>query len=171
MRHGWVDSNPCHGVPRNKEKPRRRYVTDAEFSAAFDRSPEAFQDLIAGAYLSGARQTDVVGWTRENITPDGIAYQQSKTGKPHTVSWSPALKFFVERALNRCPDAQRIFLNQHGEPWTVWAINSQKRRLGLSWSFKDLRGKAQTDSPHSVLGHGAALEAVYRKTLHTKPVR
>jgi integrase len=116
MRHGWVDSNPCHGVPRNKEKPRRRYVTDAEFSAAFDRSPEAFQDLIAGAYLSGARQTDVVGWTRENITPDGIAYQQSKTGKPHTVSWSPALKFFVERALNRCPDAQRIFLNQHGEP-------------------------------------------------------
>ncbi len=31
--------------------------------------------------------------------------------------------------------------------------------------------KAQSDSPHSVLGHGAALEAVYRKALRTKPVR
>lgn len=171
MRHGWVDSNPCHGVPRNKEKPRKRYVTDAEFSDAFDRTNEAFQDLIAAGYLSGARETDVVGWTPADIKPEGIVYRQSKTGKPHTVEWSPALRFFAERALNRFPGGERIFLNTRGQPWTVWAINSEKRRLHLTWCFKDLRSKAQTDSPHSVLGHGAALEQLYRKALRTKPVR
>lgn len=172
MRQGWVESNPCIGVPRNKEKPRKRYVTDVEFSAAFERTNEPFQDLIAAAYLSGARQTDVINWRPvEDITEEGIFYVQSKTGKPHTVEWSPALRFFVERALNRFPGGKRIFLNTRGQPWTVWAINSEKRRLGLPWAFKDLRGKAQTDSPHSVLGHGAALEAVYRKALRTRPVR
>jgi hypothetical protein len=33
-------------------------------------------------------------------------------------------------------------------PWTGSAINDQKRRMGLDWAFRDLRSKAQSDSPH-----------------------
>jgi site-specific recombinase XerD len=172
MRQGWVEANPCRGVSRNTERPRSRVVTDQEFLEGFNRSPEAFQDLIAAAYLSGVRQTDIVAWSRSvHLRPDGIHYVQSKTGKPHHVEWTDALRYFVRRAMARFPDADLVFLNTRGQPWTQWAINSQKRRLELEWCFKDLRAKAQTDSPHSVLGHGAALEAVYRKVLRTRPVR
>lgn len=171
LRQMYVESNPCRGMRRNTERPRKRFVTDAEFLDGFERSNESFQDLIAVAYLSGVRQTDVIAWTRENLKPEGIVYVQSKTGKAHTVEWSDALRFFVRRAIERNPDADLIFLNTYGQPWTVWAIASKLARLKVSWTFKDLRGKAQTDAPHSVLGHGAALEAVYRKALKTRPVR
>lgn len=171
MRQGWIESNPCIGVRRNTEKPRTRIVTDAEFLDAFNRSNEPFQDLIAADYLSGVRQADILAWTPANLKADGIHFVQSKTRKPQVVTWSDALRFFVRRAMERFPDGERIFLNTDGKPWTIWAINSQIDRLKVDWCFKDLRAKAQTDSPHSVLGHGAALEAVYRKTIRTKPVR
>jgi integrase len=171
MRQMYVEGNPCYGVKRNTERPKKRAVSDAEFLSVFEKSSEPFQDLIAVAYLSGVRQTDVIGWARENVTPAGIAYVQSKTRKAHTVEWSDALRYFVRRALERNPDGDRLFLNTQGKPWSVWAVKSQLVRLKAPWTFKDLRAKAQTDSPHSVLGHGAALEAVYRKALRTRPVR
>lgn len=176
MRQGWLDANPCFGVPRNKERPKSGGTTNEDFLKVFEIAAECVQDLIGVAYLSGVRETDIIAWTRSaNLQPEGIGYVQSKTGKPHTVEWSDALRFFVRRACERWPDEDLIFVNTHGQPWTQWGINSQIRRLrakaGVKWCFKDLRAKAQTDSPHSVLGHGAALEAVYRKALRTRPVR
>jgi site-specific recombinase XerD len=172
MRHMYCEGNPCRGSERNRESPKRRNVSDDEFLDVFNRANECFQDLIACAYLTGVRQTDLIAWNRTaHIKPEGIKYTQSKTGKPHTVKWSKALRFFIERALNRYPDGELILLNTVGEPWTTSGIASQLARLKSPWCFKDLRAKAQTDSPHSVLGHGAALEAVYRKELRTEPVR
>lgn len=172
MRQMYVDFNPCREVARNTERPKKKVVTDAEFLEVFERANEPFQDLIAVAYLSGVRQTDLVSWSRtRNLRPEGISYVQSKTRKAHTVEWSDALRYFMRRAMARFPGEDLVFLNTYGQPWTVSAIASQLARLGSAWCFKDLRAKAQTDSPHSVLGHGAALEAVYRKQLRTKPVR
>lgn len=171
MRQGWVEENPCRGVKRNAEKPRKRYVTDAEFSDAFERSPEPFQDLLAVAFLSGLRETDLINLKRTDLKPEGIVFTESKTGKPHTKQWSDALRFFIRRAMERFPEAEYVLTNKFGAQWSVWAINSQKRRLGLPWAFRDLRAKAQTDSQHSVLGHGAVMEGVYRKMLITRPVR
>lgn len=172
MREMYCSYNPCLGVPRNKERPRKRLVSDAEFLEGFDQSNEAFQDLIASDFLSGVRQTDIIAWKRaENVTRARIDYIQSKTGKRHIIEMTDALWFFIDRAMRRFPAAELVFLNTEGQPWTPSAINSQKRRLGLDWCFKDLRSKAQSDAPHSVLGHGAALEAVYRKALKTRPVR
>lgn len=171
MRHMYVETNPCR-VRRNRTTPKKRYVTDEQFLDAFNRANEPFQDLIAVAFLSGCRQTDVIAWKRsEHLKPKGIDYVQSKTGKAHFVLWSEALHYFMKRAMDRYPEADLVLLNTRGEPWTVSGIASQFARLGVKWSFKDLRAKAQTDSAHSVLGHGAALEAMYRKVLRTKPVR
>lgn len=172
LRHMYVESNPCRGIRRNTERPRRRIVEDAEFLAVFERASEPFQDLIAVAYLSGVRQTDLVSWTRTgNLRPHGIEYVQSKTGRSHVVAWSDALRYFVRRSMERFPQADLVLTNTRGQPWTVSGIASQLARLKSPWCFKDLRAKAQTDSPHSVLGHGAALEAVYRKQIRTRPVR
>lgn len=172
LREMVVESNPCRGSVRNRESPKRRVVTDEEFLSVFERSNEPFQDLIAAAYLSGARQTDVISWSRtQHLTPKGIDYVESKTGKPHLKEWSKALHFFVERAVNRFPEADLVFTNTRGQPWTTSGIASQLARLESPWCFKDLRAKAQTDAKHSVLGHNAVMEAVYRKKLITQPVR
>lgn len=172
MRQMYVESNPCTGIPRNTERPKQRLVKDGEFLEVFERSNEPFQDLIAAAYLSGVRQTDIIAWSRtQHLKPDGVVYVQSKTRKPHTVYWSDALRFFFRRAMERFPDEDLVFLNTYGQPWSVSAIASQLARLDSGWCFKDLRAKAQTDSAHSVLGHGAALENLYRKELRTHPVR
>jgi hypothetical protein len=172
MREMVVDMNPCRGGRRNRESPSKRYVKNDEFLSVFERANDPFQDLIAAAYLSGVRQTDIVAWSRtKHIKPEGIVYTQSKTGKEHTVEWSKALQFFVERALNRFPDIDLIFANTRGEQWTTSGIASQLARLKSQWCFKNLRSKAQSDAPHSVLGHGAKLEELYRKMLKTKPVR
>jgi len=172
LRMMYCESNPCRGVPRNKERPKKRYVTDQQFLDAFNRANPAFQDLIAVAYLTGCRQTDVISWSRtRNLKPEGIDYVQSKTGKKHLVQWSDAVRHFVRQAMERFPENDIVFANTRGQPWTVSGIASQLSRLNVEWSFKDLRAKAQTDSAHSVLGHGAALEATYRKVLRTAPVR
>lgn len=36
LRNGCATVNPCRGVRRNKEKPRKRYVTTPELQAAID---------------------------------------------------------------------------------------------------------------------------------------
>lgn len=170
MRQGWLEENPCRDVRRNTEKPRKRYVTDEEFRTAYEASPLPFQDLIKVAFLSGARQTDIIGWQRTQLTLDGIEYVESKTGKPRTVEWSAELYFHVRRSMDRA-DSAHVLTNKFGQPWGVWAINSQLARLKVTWAFRDLRAKAQTDAPHAILGHGAAMEEVYRKQRRTSPVR
>jgi integrase len=172
MRQGWLEVNPCIGVRRNPEKPRKRYVTNEEFLDAFERSPVQFQDLLAFAYLTGIRQTDICNLKRtEHLKPEGIVFVESKTGKLHTQEWSDAVRYFVRRAMERAPTAEYVFTNRFGRQWGVWAINSQMARLGVDWSFKDLRAKSQTDADHSVLGHGPAMERLYRKVIKTRPVR
>lgn len=172
MRQGWLEANPCNGIRRNPEHPRKRYVTNEEFLEAFERSPEPFQDLIAFAYLTGMRQTDVMNLKRaEHLKPEGITFIESKTGKLHKQKWSDAVRFFVRRSMERFPSAEYVFTNRFGQQWGVWAINSQMARLDVTWSFKDLRAKSQSDAEHSVLGHDAAMERLYRKVINTRPVR
>lgn len=172
LRHMHIESNPCNGIRRNTEHPKKGSLKDKAFLDVFERANEPFQDLIASAYLSGCRQTDVIAWSRTtHMKPHGIEFVESKTGKEHIVEWTDAFHFFVNRALERWPAADLIFLNTRGDPWTTAGIASQLARLKSPWCFKDLRAKAQSDSAHSVLGHGAVLERIYRKVLRTKPVR
>lgn len=172
MRQGWAERNPCHGVSRNTERPRKRYVTDEEFRDAFDRSPEPFQDLLAVAYLTGIRATDLFALKRsEHLRPDGLRFIESKTRKLHIQAWTDAVRFFVRRSMEREPQAELVLTNKFGKPWTVWAVNSQLARLDVKWAFKDLRAKSQSDAEHSTLGHEGAMDQLYRKVIRTRPVR
>lgn len=119
-------------------------------------------DFEALAKLVKSRKPGVVkAWLARNR----VKYFIDSKGHPATTLSA------LDRALNRFPDADLMFANTRGKAWTTSAIASQLKRLESPWAFKHLRGKAQTDAPHSVLGHGAALEALYRKELRTDPVR
>src|SRR5690606_30406586 len=104
-----------------------RYVQNDEFLTAFNAAPEAFQDFMAALYLTGLRQGDIRRLKRSQITPQGIRVEQGKTRKTVIVAMSEALRYFVIRAQTRAPESPYVFTNSQGEPWTVWAVQSQAR--------------------------------------------
>lgn len=170
MRFGWVRSNPCHGVRRNREKPSTRYVTDEELRGVLDRAPAELADLLAVAYLTGLRQTDLRLLRKEAVSSKGLSLSQSKDGKPVEIGWTPALRYFVERATGRS-DGPRVFVGPRGRPWTVSGLQSAMRRLQPGFRFRELRPKASTDAPHNILGHARGMLEVYTRRRVTKPVR
>jgi len=166
QRHGLVEFNPCRGVRRNTERPRSRYIRDDEFRAAFDRSGDAFQDLLAVALLTGLRQGDLRRLRRSQVMHEGLLVEESKTGKRRLIEWSDALRFFVTRAMSRAPDSDNVLTNARGQPWGPWAIQSAMRRLAVDWTFHDIRAKAESDH-----AQGLGLMPLYRRAKRHKPVR
>jgi integrase len=177
MRNGHASTNPCRGVRRNKEKPRKRYVTTEELQAAMDKAPIQFQELLAAAYLTGLRQADLLALQVTNLRKDGIHLIESKTGRARIIEWSPELRKLIDRALERArtlaeklehPEPTHVFTGRYGAPWGQWAVQSQMRRLGVDWHFHDLRAKAATDATHAVLGKHSTL-GTYLRGERTKP--
>jgi integrase len=167
--------NPCHGVSRNTERPRTRYVEHDEFRKVFDAVSEPFQDFLAALYLTGLRQGDIRTMKRSQITPQGLRVTHRKTvgttGKTVLVAMSDALRYFIIRAQTRAPSSPFVFTNENGDPWGVWAIQSQVRRVRErigrhDWTLHDVRAKAESDH-----AEGLGLLPLYRRVQRITPVR
>lgn len=174
MRKGWLDLNPCHGVRRNTERPSKAYVSNEALTAAIDRAPECMQDLLAVAYLTGIRQTDLRLMKLTAIVGDGLHFVESKTGKPAHYDISPTLRFFVERARARAQAVGSAFLftSAKGLPWSEWGLQSALRRLNAGFQFRQLRPKAQTDAPdRNVIGHIGQMRVAYTRADRRRPVK
>jgi integrase len=178
LRQGWANVNPCRGVRRNTERPRRRYVSDAEFLEAFEAAPEPLQDVLALALLTGARQGELRALRREDLREDGIHINEAKTGKLRIVGWTDPLRYFVRRALDRQEriasrpaDVRRhrqarrecatVLSNKFAEAWTMAGLQTAFKRLGTDWHFHDIRAKAASDAAGNILGHAAGMLSVY----------
>lgn len=170
MRRGWIESNPCHGVPRNKERPDSRYVEHDELVPALDRAPAPLYEILAAAYLTGLRQTDLRVMKKTQITEDGIEVTESKTGKHRTIEWTPTLRKIISAALVRS-EIDYVFTTTRGLPWSVWGLQSAMRRFDAGFRFRDLRPKAASDAKHNVLGHAAGMLGRYKRRERLKPVK
>lgn len=174
QRKGWLEVNPCHGVRRNTERPSKAYVAHDALSAAIDRAPECVQNLLAVAYLTGIRQTDLM-LMRSSAVQDGrLRFTESKTGKPADYEITPTLKIFIDRALARSESlgSAVLFTSSKGLPWSIWGLQSALRRLNPGFQFRQLRAKAQTDAPErNVIGHTGQMRAVYTRGDKRRPVK
>jgi hypothetical protein len=174
MRRGWLESNPCHGVRRNTERPSKAYVAHEALSGAIDRAQECLQDLLATAYLTGIRQTDLMLMRPEMAKGGRLKFIESKTGKPADYEITPTLKFFIDRATKRAKElgSAVLFTSPKGLPWSVWGLQSALRRLDMGFQFRQLRAKAQTDAPErNVIGHTGQMRAVYNRGDKRRPVK
>lgn len=170
MRKGWLESNPCHGVRRNTERPSKVYVTNEALSAAIDKAPECVQDLLAVAYLTGIRQTDLRLMRPSSVKDGRLRFTESKTGKPADYEITPTLKMFINRAMSR--KGEFLFTSTRGLPWSEWGLQSAMRRLKAGFQFRQLRPKAQTDAPdRNVIGHTGQMRAVYTRAERRRPVK
>lgn len=104
LRKGWMKSNPCRGVRRNRERPAKNYVEHQELTAAIDKAPFGLGNLLAVAYLWGARQTDLRNLTWSQLPPPDskdayVHIDESKTRKERDHEITPTVRFFLERAV------------------------------------------------------------------------
>lgn len=174
MRKGWLDFNPCHGVRRNTERPSKAYVEHGALTSAIDRSPECVQDLLAVAYLTGIRQTDLRLMKPENVIGGRLRFTESKTGKPADYEITPTLRLFIDRALARSKTLETgyLFNSVEGLPWSLWGLQSAMRRLKPGFQFRQLRPKAQTDAPdRNVIGHMGQMKVAYTRADRRRPVK
>ncbi|MGU4876635.1 integrase, partial [Escherichia coli] len=68
---GYVQRNPCQGVKQVKEKARERYITDEEYQAVYEVSPDVVRVAMEIAYLCVARQSDVLSLQKDQLFDSG----------------------------------------------------------------------------------------------------
>jgi len=174
MRKGWLEFNPCHGVRRNTERPSKAYVSNDVLTATIDRAPECMQDLLAVAYLTGIRQTDLRLMSPSAVHGDRLRFIESKTGKPADYEITGTLRIFIDRALGRARalGSGFLFTSPRGLPWSEWGLQSALRRMKLGFQFRQLRAKAQTDAPdRNVIGHMGQMRVAYTRADRRRPVK
>jgi integrase len=104
---GVAEKNPCREIRKERAKPRRRYVSEAEYAAAYKVMTPMAQCAMDLALLTGLRPGDLLRLTRANLTDDGIEVATSKTGKRLLIEWSEALRSTVKRALAQIPQVRQ----------------------------------------------------------------
>lgn len=201
MRRGWAKSNPCaareHGVPRNPERASPTDIESEDLSAGIDQAPPHYARVMQFAYITGMRRGDIIKFKVSNITPAGLDFWESKTGKRAgkrtLIAWTPTLRELVREILearaavmNRNwadkykaknhPKAplvhDALFVNRFGKPLTEWAMSSLNSRLPADFTFRQIRAKAQTDGgERNVLGHTGQMRERYTRRKRLVPVR
>jgi hypothetical protein len=170
MRQGWLDFNPCLGVRRNKERPSKRYVTHEELEPQLDRAPMPLYHLLAAAYLTAARQTELREMKKDQLLKEGVRIIETKTGKERLVKWSPTLRKIFVAACERSTN-DYVFVTAKGLPWGEWALQSAMRRFKPGFRFRDLRPKSRSDVAHNILSHDPGMDAVYKRRTVVSPVK
>ena len=93
-----VESNPCIGIKRHRETPRDRYITDAEFAAIRAHAVDWLVPIIDMCYLTAQRINDVLTIRFSDISAEGIAFQQQKTGAKLLVRMTPDIEQTIATA-------------------------------------------------------------------------
>ena len=190
MRKGWARRNPCRGVRRNRETPSKVMIESKSLVEVLDRAPPHFARVLQFAYMTGVRMVDVIALQVGDVTPEGIVFTESKTGKDVRIEWTETLRVLVRQILEAraelnakvCVkknaslpgrvDHDRLFTNRLGKPLTERGIISNMQRLDAGWSFRAIRAKAQTDAgDRNVLGHQGQMREVYTRRRKLVPVR
>lgn len=170
--------NPAAGLHyRNPERPRQRYVTDAEFARLLEVAKPRWNAFLRVAYLTGLREGDLLRLRLCDAGDAGIAVHTRKTGKRILVGWSDELRAAWREIAGWRVGAVPLFLNRGGDAYTSSGFRASWRKLKLRAGlpdvhFHDLRKKAGSDADS--LQHAAALlahedEATTRRVYRVKP--
>lgn len=179
---------------RNPEKPRDRYVTDAELDAIIAVASPKLGCIARFIELTGMRQGDALTVRMADLDDDGFTYWNAKGKKAQGLVWSDELTAVVDDAKRLWRRFGREYLfesNPKGKhakrgigPYTpsglraLWRVARAKAGLP-DVRLHDLRAKAGSDvetqgDAQRLLGHadGKVTARHYRrKPERVKPVR
>lgn len=182
VRRGWSRDNPVKHVRRFSERPRDRYVTDADFAAVYAVAGETVRAAMLLATVTGLRQGDILRLRRDQFGESGLIVLTSKTGKALHIGWSPGLRLAVIAAAEARPDMMppTLLCTAQGRPLTsdgfrtLWhramttAVDSGA--LAARFTFHDLRAKAGSEARDwRLLGHSD--ERTFRRVYDRLPTK
>ncbi len=172
MRQGWLDVNPCAGIPRNTERPSRVYVTHEQYLDAYRRAPAAVQNLMHIGYLTGLRLVDLMALRKLWAQEDALYIVESKTKHRRAIRMTPHLRRALDRAIDYAPEQSPfVLVTARGAPWQKWSVQSAWKRLAPGFPFRQIRAKAATDGRgRNVLGHTGQMLSRYTRFEELEPV-
>lgn len=179
-----MKANPCKEVRRNSEKPRDRYVTDAEYQIIYDMAAPwpLIQCAMEFAYLCRMRLCEVLELKKSNILDSGLLIQRRKGSRGNITLWNDRLRAAVQ-ATNSLPmpnyaqDDAYLIRSQRGDKLTEDGFSTLWQRLmvmaetkGLErFTFHDLKAKGVSDTKgdkQTASGHrSAAMVDTYNRKL------
>jgi hypothetical protein len=152
-----VAANPCHGVRRNRETPRRNYVESREL-ARFGRQccPRWLRCYILLKRLTALRQGDMLRLMRPAAGDGWISARIGKAGdRPAKIrrTWGMDLVLRAIEADQRARGIVSVFLfpRRDGAPLSARGFKSAWARAAARWNGQkfrehDIRGKAASDA-------------------------
>lgn len=147
-----IDANPAIGIKRHEENKRDRYLTDNEMDAIWQAGSPVLRVIIDLCYLTAQRIGDVLAIKLTDITPDGIAFTQQKTGKRLIVTMTQDLQAVLDEAkrLHSNLRGMTLLVQRNGKPYSYTAIRDQFSRACKKAGVEDaglhdLRAKSLTD--------------------------
>ncbi|WP_018949000.1 tyrosine-type recombinase/integrase [Thioalkalivibrio sp. ALMg11] len=187
IRWGLATDNPCRLVTRNKEAPRKRYITDEEFLAVRAIMPPVYQCAMDLAYATGLRQSDILNLKWNDWSEDvGLTVLTGKTKKSLVFEPTPALRTIMAslKALPSKVSPMWVVHKRDGSPFTGDGFRAPWQRymrkaieegvLTERFTFNDIRAKAASDGDDDrLLGHEnpATLHRHYKRApVRVRPV-
>lgn len=180
---GKVEFNPCVSVKRFVGKPRDRLLSKAEYTAIYTHARDWMQCIMELCYLTAQRIGDVLLIEEDDLGPEGIRFQQQKTGKQLIVGWTPELRSTVERARSVIGN-ERYLVGARGDKprahTNVWREFKRACEEGkvTDATLHDIRAMAGTDAdeqgidPTALLGHSdRRTTKIYLRDKRAKVVR
>ena len=143
-------TNPCKGVRRLKETPRKRYVTANEYKAAYETMPSHIQVAMELAYLCRMRLGEVLDTRVKDIEEAGLNTRRQKGSKDALTLWSSRLEKAVNKGLRGCiRTPEMTIVNRNGSPvkqssfQTTW--QRKMKEFEPRFTFHDLKARGVSD--------------------------
>lgn len=162
--------NPCYGIPKLPENNARDVVlTNEQYEELFRVMPGHLQPLLAFAFFTGCRRSEVLRLRRcdINLKDNVIHVRDTKNSEDRFVPIAEPLKRILLPLLLKCNDQDNIFTFR-GKPMTDFhkGFRSACRRVGLEYlRFHDLRHTALTNWHNQGHSHFLIMQASGHKTL------
>lgn len=165
VRRGRLADNPVRFLEPFREKPRNRYVTDAEFNAVYQHATPIVRAGMLLAAVTGLRQGDLLRIRRADFTDAGLTVQTRKTGAGLVIGWSEGLRRAVVEAVGTREFIPLVLLaTERGQQYTGDGFRTLWHRAMIAareadpalkrFTFNDLRAKAGSDGRDwQLLGH------------------
>lgn len=176
---GLVERNLLREVKQYTGKKRGRYLTDAEFVAIRNKGVLLLRSVMDICYLTGQRIGDVLAIHLNDLTADGIVFEQQKTGARLCVAWSDDLRdaVAIAKSLRAGVRGMTLFHTRKGKCFSYSTIRTYWDRAVAAAGVEDahmhdIRAKAATDARKAgidsmaLLGHKS--EAVHMRYLRSK---
>ena len=170
----WRTDNPCKGIERHTEDPRKRYLTGAELDrlseALAEHDDQDAADIFRLLLLTGARRGEVLAgrWADVDLqrgvwTKPGATTKRKTT---HVIPLSPAALQII--AARKQTDSEFLFPGRYGEGHRV-EVKSNWRRILRAAKISNLRIHDLRHSYASIAARsGVSLHAIGSLLGHTQ---